>query len=298
MSSLALNFNNVQFDVVDRDNQPWLRANQIGLALVYKNPELSVNKLYRANADEFTDTMTALVEVGTAGGKQKVRIFSLRGCHLLAMFARTAVAKLFRKWVLDILDREVVTNKTPYQMPLPTMSDKRTRVPLKDAVTLLVAKSRNMNYSEAYGMIHQRFDVDSVEDLTTEQVPLAVEYIHRVVGEFIGKAELPAPKPTLDINYPVSWIVENNKPMLKAANTLFNKVSFSLYDLTHPDVRLPTKAILNTLKIAGYCVEAAEAEMFALYNQLSKCRDAIISIEALTNSGMRQYSSTWPVIPA
>lgn len=90
----------------------------------------------------------------------------------------------------------------PYQMPLPTMSDKRTRVPLKDAVTLLVAKSRNMNYSEAYGMIHQRFDVDSVENLTTEQVPLAVEYIHRVVCEFIGKDALPAPKPLLVINYP------------------------------------------------------------------------------------------------
>lgn len=102
---------------------------------------------------------------------------------------------LYRYWQGEAVQR-------PYQMPLPTMSDKRTRVPLKDAVTLLVAKSRNMNYSEAYGMIHQRFDVDSVENLTTEQVPLAVEYIHRVVCEFIGKDALPAPKPLLDINYP------------------------------------------------------------------------------------------------
>jgi prophage antirepressor-like protein len=35
---------------------------------------------------------------------QKTRIFSLRGAHLLAMFARTKVAKEFRRWVLDILD--------------------------------------------------------------------------------------------------------------------------------------------------------------------------------------------------
>jgi prophage antirepressor-like protein len=211
MTSVALSFNNVQFDVVDRDNQPWLRANQIGLALVYKNPELSVNKLYRANADEFTDNMTALVEVDTAGGKQKVRIFSMRGAHLLAMFARTAVAKLFRKWVLDVLDKEVVVNKTPYQMPLPTMSDKRTRVPVKDAVTLLVAKSRNMNYSEAYGMIHQRFDVDSVEDLTNEQLPQVIEYIHKVVCEFIGKAELPAPKPVLIADFSKKSVFEHKR---------------------------------------------------------------------------------------
>ena len=40
--------------------------------------------------------------------EKKVRIFSLRGAHLIAMFARTPVAKEFRRWVLDILDREVV----------------------------------------------------------------------------------------------------------------------------------------------------------------------------------------------
>ncbi|MFN2858042.1 P22AR C-terminal domain-containing protein, partial [Escherichia coli] len=39
--------------------------------------------------------------------KKKVRVFSLRGAHLIAMFARTPVAKEFRRWVLDILDREV-----------------------------------------------------------------------------------------------------------------------------------------------------------------------------------------------
>lgn len=35
----------------------------------------------------------------------KLRIFSLRGCHLLAMFARTPVAKAFRRWVLDVIER-------------------------------------------------------------------------------------------------------------------------------------------------------------------------------------------------
>ena len=44
---------------------------------------------------------------GDGDGEKEVRIFSLRGAHLLAMFARTKVAKAFRKWVLDVLDREV-----------------------------------------------------------------------------------------------------------------------------------------------------------------------------------------------
>ncbi|SUH17093.1 KilA, N- domain-containing protein [Salmonella enterica subsp. enterica] len=40
-------------------------------------------------------------------------------------------------------------------------------------------------------MIHQRFNVESIEELDASQIPKAVEYIHRVVleGEFIGKQE-------------------------------------------------------------------------------------------------------------
>ncbi len=98
-----LSFHNVQFDVVDRHGQPWLRLFQIGSALGYADPSMLV-RVYQRNADEFTDAMTALVELETNGGKQQVRIFSLRGCHLLAMLARTKVAKEFRKWVLDLID--------------------------------------------------------------------------------------------------------------------------------------------------------------------------------------------------
>lgn len=44
----------------------------------------------------------------TPYGEQLTRAFSLRGAHLVAMFARTPKAKEFRRWVLDILDREAV----------------------------------------------------------------------------------------------------------------------------------------------------------------------------------------------
>ncbi|WHH50597.1 hypothetical protein QFA96_23025 [Pseudomonas sp. Ap32] len=62
--------------------------------------------LYRRHADEFTPTMTALVKMKTRGGEQEVRVFSLRGAHLLGMFARTERAKAFRRKVLDVLDEQ------------------------------------------------------------------------------------------------------------------------------------------------------------------------------------------------
>lgn len=72
-----------------------------------------------------------------------------------------------------------------------TTVDERT--PLRDAVNMLVGK-KGLRYDDAYNMVHQRFAIDSIDELELAQIPLAVEYIHRVVleGEYLGKQqELP-----------------------------------------------------------------------------------------------------------
>ncbi|MDZ0676190.1 hypothetical protein M3J15_05805 [Klebsiella quasipneumoniae] len=86
----------------------WLTSAEIANALQYKSAK-SVTNLFNQNSDEFTSGMTQVIESVTSGNyRKKVRVFSLRGAHLIAMFARTDVAKEFRRWVLDILVREVV----------------------------------------------------------------------------------------------------------------------------------------------------------------------------------------------
>ncbi|WP_048981877.1 P22AR C-terminal domain-containing protein [Klebsiella pneumoniae] len=85
----------------------WLTSAEIANALQYKSAK-SVTNLFNQNSDEFTSGMTQVIESVTSGNyRKKVRVFSLRGAHLIAMLARTDVAKEFRRWVLDILDREV-----------------------------------------------------------------------------------------------------------------------------------------------------------------------------------------------
>ena len=113
----TLTFQNTTLSVINQNNQTFLTASDLGKALDYSDADRSVRRLYTANSDEFTVEMTALIGMPTAGGLQKVRIFSLRGAHLIAMFARTKVAKAFRKWVLDILDREIL-QKTKAIQPL------------------------------------------------------------------------------------------------------------------------------------------------------------------------------------
>ncbi|WP_374758978.1 P22AR C-terminal domain-containing protein [Atlantibacter hermannii] len=88
----------------------WLTSADLARALQYSNSR-AVTMIFNKYADEFTSGMSQVLEVSTSGNyRKKVRVFSLRGAHLIAMFARTPVAKEFRRWVLDILDREVANS--------------------------------------------------------------------------------------------------------------------------------------------------------------------------------------------
>ena len=107
-----LTFENTEFDVVDIHNVPWLRGLQVASALGYQNPTADAANLYSRNSDEFTEEMTQVLELPTAGGVQPVRVFSPRGCYLLGMLARTDRAKAFRQWVLDVLEGRTVARQS------------------------------------------------------------------------------------------------------------------------------------------------------------------------------------------
>lgn len=110
MSSLALSFNEVNFSPVQHGGQVWLKTSELAEALGYSD-QSGVTRIYSRNEDEFTQAMSCSVKLTEKGQTREIRVFSLRGCHLIAMFSKTAIAKQFRKWVLDVLDREVVTRQ-------------------------------------------------------------------------------------------------------------------------------------------------------------------------------------------
>ncbi|WP_265497313.1 BRO-N domain-containing protein [Providencia rustigianii] len=121
-----LTFQKFTFNPIVEDGQVWLTSTEIAHVLGYSRTD-NVSKLYARNADEFTDSMTMTVNMTFNGinnslRNKSVRVYSLRGAHLIAMFSNTPVAKEFRKWVLDILDREVgLGNHSPvfnYHYPI------------------------------------------------------------------------------------------------------------------------------------------------------------------------------------
>lgn len=116
MNSVAktdLTFQNFTFNPVTENGQVWLTSAELAKAIGYKKTD-AISQLYSRNADEFTNAMTTTLKMSvvrkTGTVDMVVRLFSLRGAHLIAMFASTPVAKQFRKWVLDILDREVAVS--------------------------------------------------------------------------------------------------------------------------------------------------------------------------------------------
>lgn len=92
-----------------QDGQIWVSASDLATALGYARQD-RVTQIYNRNADEFKDYMTQVID-NPHNLNLRLRIFSLRGAHLIAMFARTPVAKEFRKWVLDVIEKKEIQPK-------------------------------------------------------------------------------------------------------------------------------------------------------------------------------------------
>jgi len=128
-----IEFGDTKIAIIDRDGRPWLAAADLARALGYADGR-RVTQLYSRHADEFTDDMTQVIDISTApklstaenndlgnnegASPTSIRIFSPRGCHLIAMLARTPRAKAFRRWVLDVLENLDRPAETPDLPPL------------------------------------------------------------------------------------------------------------------------------------------------------------------------------------
>lgn len=120
----SFQFKHVIFNPIYQNGEPLFLARQIGEALGYAQPGKVIN-LFNRNKDEFSASMSLILEMrmGDGAAPTPVRLFSLRGCHLLAMLSKTNVAKEFRHWVLDVLESN---NTGTEQLQLDTPSIRKT----------------------------------------------------------------------------------------------------------------------------------------------------------------------------
>ena len=128
---------------------------------------------------------SALIRTPHLGVTLYVRIFSLRGCHLLAMFARTPIAKQFRRWVLDVLDKLAEEERAKAEaVGIPdrftACRPSRRTDPERKALTAIINTWVGMapvHYASARAQVNAHFGVASVDALTVAQVKEAIQYV-------------------------------------------------------------------------------------------------------------------------
>lgn len=195
----TLSFNGVTLTPIPHHHSIWIRATELAHALGYSD-ESSVGKIYRRNADEFTPEMTQLIEISDSVNLTvQTRIFSLRGCHLLAMFARTPVAKDFRKWVLDVLDKynaEQQAALPPEDAPITPADQSVLQAIVRAKVEAIPADQRGKGlYPQIWSRFNNHFRLGSYKQLPQCRMAEAVTYLMGLELPADRKEELPPPLP-------------------------------------------------------------------------------------------------------
>lgn len=177
----ALTFNDIIFSPVNHQNSLWIRAVELAKALGFKREDQAA-KIYRAHTDEFTTDMAQVVEItdnAESAFPVKSLLFSLRGCHLLAMFARTPVAKAFRKWVLDVLDRLAAEERAalPSSDTLTPEQQAHLQAIVAAKAGMVLASHRRRAFQEIWARFNNNFQIARYAQLPPARIGEAVEYL-------------------------------------------------------------------------------------------------------------------------
>ena len=179
-------------------------------------------------------------------------------------FARWLDPK-FAVWCDEQIEA-LLNGKVSDGLPAKTTADDRT--PLRQAVAALVGR-KGIDYSTAYGMVHQRFNVGAIEDIPAEKLPEAVAYVHALtlhtglVGEVLDREPLSAPQPALPIDgnsladiaamvYYGTWMIELGKDISAPLKQLGNRQAVTMWTVWHETRSRLKRAVAALEVLRGY----------------------------------------------
>ncbi|KEZ22286.1 putative phage-encoded protein [Glaesserella parasuis] len=204
----TFNFEQSSIRVITVNNEPWFVAKDVCDTLGIKNPTQALENLDEDERAMFNIGLDQRVNFDNR--VSEINIVSESGMYTLILRCRDAVKKgsvphRFRKWVTA----EVLPQIRKTGSYTKSTTDERTG--LRQAVSALVSK-KGLLYSDAYTLIHQRFNVEHIDELTPEQVGMAVEYVHKIYLE----GELIIDEPKQNIATPNDEAVRIAKYLVRA----------------------------------------------------------------------------------
>ena len=165
-----------------------LSSKELAKGLGYSG-ERAVQNLYNRNKDEFTKDMTCVLNLSTEAGSRATRVFSPRGCHLIAMFSRTPFAKDFRKWVLDVLEnyqKDPVDFEKVLTTPVRQHTRKLPTVRVKKEINLAESSIKAVSVIVANTVLKRLKEKEMQPDMFAEE---SKTEIARYCNEFHHRAE-------------------------------------------------------------------------------------------------------------
>ena len=147
--------------------------------------------------------MSATVKMTVGLTEVVARIFSMRGCHLVGMLSRTPVAKAFRRWVLDVLDRLAAEERAALpEVPhiKITPSTTASRKPLR-ALVHAWAQVSGTPHTALWPQVKAHFQLERIDDLPEEWIPDAIAWVQGKIDEQ-RKALPPSPGSNLQQSHP------------------------------------------------------------------------------------------------
>ena len=247
----SFNFNQNQIQVINKDGEAWFIASEVAAMLGYRD---SYNMTRILDNDE-----KGTHNVSTLGGNQDVSVINESGFYHAAFKSRKPEVKPFRKWVTsEVLP--TIRKTGGYQVGQKTTADDRTG--LRQAVAALVGR-KGIDYSSAYSMIHQRFNVEAIEDIPADKLPEAVAYVHALTlhtgltGEVLDAPPKAKPKLPIDGNsladiaamvYYGTWMIELGKDISAPLKQLGNKQAVTMWTVWH-ETRSRLKRAVAALEV-------------------------------------------------
>lgn len=260
----SFNFNTTSpVRAFEKGGLTWFVAADVCKALEIQNPTQALEKL-----DDDERSMFNIGRSEIHGGGGNVNIINESGLYILILRSRKAMeqgstAWKFRKWVTsEVLP--TIRKTGGYQIGQKTTADDRTG--LRQAVAALVGR-KGIDYSSAYSMIHQRFNVEAIEDIPAEKLPEAVAYAHALTlhtgltGEVLDALPKAEPKLPIDGNsladiaamvYYGTWMIELGKDISAPLKQLGNRQAVTMCTVWHETRSRLKRAVAALEVLRGY----------------------------------------------
>lgn len=260
----SFNFNTTSpVRAFEKGGLTWFVAADVCKALEIQNPTQALEKL-----DDDERSMFNIGRSEIHGGGGNVNIINESGLYILILRSRKAMeqgstAWKFRKWVTsEVLP--TIRKTGGYQIGQKTTADDRTG--LRQAVAALVGR-KGIDYSSAYSMIHQRFNVEAIEDIPAEKLPEAVAYAHALTlhtgltGEVLDALPKAEPKLPIDGNsladiaamvYYGTWMIELGKDISAPLKQLGNRQAVTMWTVWHETRSRLKRAVAALEVLRGY----------------------------------------------